>query len=100
MCALANPTDGSVCGSCSENANERNSHSTESLCRCYVIDFLGTGRYGGVDGEDSLAGSTCYRRYVRVMWKQRCGSGDENDAQEGDKAGDLLVASEWLMEKE
>ena len=95
MRALADPTDGRICGSCSENANERNSHGTETLCRCYVTDFL----YGGVDGGDSVAGSTCYRGYVRVMWKQRCGSGDENNAKEGDDAGDLLVASKWLMEK-
>ena len=100
MCALADPTDCCECRSCAENANERYSHGTETLCRCYVIKFLGTGRYGGVDGGDSVAGSTCYRRYVRVMWKQRCGSGDENDAQEGDDPGDLLVASKWLMEKE
>ena len=49
MCAFADPTDGSVCTSCSENANEGNSHGTETLGRCYVIGFLKAGRSGSVD---------------------------------------------------
>lgn len=47
-----------------------------------------------------MAGSTCYRGHFRVMWKQRCGSGNKDDSKKGDYTSDLLVASEWLMEED
>ncbi len=35
-----------------------------------------------------------------MMWEQGCGSGDEDDAEEGDDAGNLLVASKRLVKKQ
>ena len=48
MCALADPTDGGVRGSCTKDADEGDAHGTETLGRRYVIGFIEAGGNGGV----------------------------------------------------
>lgn len=100
VCALADPADRGECGCGSDDADEGTCHGAETLGRCCVVGCLGTGRSSDVQRGDSVAGSTCHGRHARVVWKERGRSGDEDDSEEGDCAGDLLIAGKWLMDKD
>ena len=36
---------------------------------------------------------------MRMVWKEGCGLGDEDDSKEGDNASNLLVSSKWLAKE-